>query len=156
MLLVFFPLLVVVVVFFNIICIYSKIHFQSLKKILCPQIFDSCMSKLVFYPLFGCFEVESSKVIVTGQPSLSIHEVWLQFLRSRLFGYRSLDQDWNLLQQCFRLAFHIRRMVGFLLLFISRAKDVLIFLVFPHDYICALRFSYCMKIKPVVVSIVFW
>ena len=60
-------------------------HFQSLKKRLCPQIFDSCRSKLVFYPLFGCFEVESSKVIVTGQASLSIHEVRLQFLRSRLF-----------------------------------------------------------------------
>ena len=32
--------------------------------------------------------------------------------------------------------------VSLLFLFISRALDVLILLVFPHDFICALLFSY--------------
>ena len=46
-------------------------HFHSLKKRICPQTFVSCKCELVFYPLLGCFEVESSNVIVTGQASLS-------------------------------------------------------------------------------------
>lgn len=45
-------------------------HFQRLKKRICPQTFVSCKCELVFYPLLGCFEVESSNVIVTGQDLL--------------------------------------------------------------------------------------
>lgn len=45
-------------------------HFQRLKKRICPQTFVSRKCELVFYPLLGCFEVESSNVIVTGQASL--------------------------------------------------------------------------------------
>ena len=41
------------------------------------------------------------------------------------------EHDWF-----FRLAFRKRRMASSLLLFISRATDVLTFLVFPHNYIC--------------------
>ena len=43
----------------------------------------------------------------------------------------------TIVRHSFRLAFRKRRMVISLLLFIPRARDVLIFLVFPHDRICA-------------------
>lgn len=62
--------------FSNIILHIFKRHFQILKKRLCPQIFDSCKSKLVFYPLFCSFEEESSKTIVgiSQKVGISQHE----------------------------------------------------------------------------------
>ena len=44
---------------------------------------------------------------------------------------------YTVVQHSFRLTFRKRSMVSSLLLFISRAWDVLVLLVFPHDYICA-------------------
>ena len=73
-------------------------HFQSLKKRICPQTFVSCKCELLFYPLLGCFEVESSNVVVTGQASLNL----LERMECDFISYMadsatcSLDQDRNL------------------------------------------------------------
>ena len=64
-----------------------------------------------------------------------------------------VSKPYKIVPLSFRLTFRKRTMVRFLLLFISRAWDVLILFVFPYDYICA--FLIVWKTQPVVVFIVF-
>ena len=60
---------------------------------------------------------------------------WIQLKIMLIKGACSLT-PYTIVQHSFWLTFRKRRMVISLLLFISRAWDVIIFLVFPHDYIC--------------------
>ena len=57
---------------------------------------------------------------------------WIQLKRPLI--KESVPTPNTIVQRSFRLTFHKRRMVSFLLLFISHAWDILILLIFPHDY----------------------
>ena len=59
---------------------------------------------------------------------------WIQLKRALIKGPVPTPYT---IKHSFRLTFRERRTVSSLMLFISRAWDVLILLVFPHDYICA-------------------
>ena len=60
---------------------------------------------------------------------------WIQLERMLIKG--SVPAPYTIVQHSFRLTFRKRRIVSSLLMFISRVWDILILLVFPHDYICA-------------------
>ena len=59
---------------------------------------------------------------------------WIQLKRTLIKGPARTPYT---IKHSFLLTFRERRTVSSLMLFISRAWDVLILLVFPHDYICA-------------------
>ena len=59
---------------------------------------------------------------------------WIQLKRALIKGPVPTPYT---IKHSFRLTFRERRTVSSLMLFISRAWDVLILLVFPYDYICA-------------------
>ena len=63
------------------------------------------------------------------------HDQWLQLKRMLIKG--SVPTLNTIVQHSLRLIFRQSRVVSSLFLFISRAWDVLILLVFPRDYICA-------------------
>ena len=82
--------------------------------------------------------VPASKTPVTNIYHLSKSRKdnqWVQLKRMLIKG--PVPTPYTVVQHSFRLTFRKRRMVSSLLLFISRAWDVLVLLIFPHDYICA-------------------
>ena len=82
--------------------------------------------------------VPASKTPVTNIYHLSKSRKdnqWVQLKRMLIKG--PVPTPYTVVQHSFRLTFRKRSMVSSLLLFISRAWDVLVLLVFPHDYICA-------------------
>ena len=82
--------------------------------------------------------VPASKTPVTNIYHLSKSRKdnqWVQLKRMLIKG--PVPTPYTIVQHSFRLTFRKRRMVSSLLLFISRAWDVLVLLIFPHDYICA-------------------
>ena len=60
---------------------------------------------------------------------------WIQLKIMPIKG--PVPTPYTIVQHSFRLTFRMRRKVISSLLFIPHARDVLIFLLFPHDYICA-------------------